>query len=463
MNTSTARILAFVTILCVSAFALTTAAVSAQAGASTAVELTPSNQSVAPGSAVTYDVVATNAPDGISSYGFTVSTTDTPTATITDASFGGNPSGSTSNINLAADNSFVAVTAGFAGISSGTDVVLGTVTVQGNTTGTADLNVTVSNLFDSTNAELTVTSLNNASVTTSRIGPGDVTGDGNPALDPDGDGLYEDVNGDSVANSSDVQALKSYVNSSGTDLAFDFDADGDLDLDDAQTLSNEVGSSSGPSPGSGGSQVVTFGQPQQTVAAGGTTTYDVILTSAPNGVQTYSFTVTSGNDATATFTDFAFGGSPNPSTSSLSYGSNNATLTATGGFAGISAGSNVTLGTVTVTGNNTGATNIDLTVTQLLDSSNNKISAGVQNGTVAVNAGPGDLTGDGNPATDPDTDGVYEDINGDGNADLRDLQPFFNLVRPSASAPSNPSFFDVNGDGKADLRDLQPFFNKVRP
>lgn len=460
MNTSTARILALVAILCVSALALTTA-VSAQAGASTAVELTPSNQTVAPGSAVSYNVVATNAPDGISSYGFTVSTTDTPTATISDASFGGSPSGSTRNINLAADNSFVAVTGGFAGISAGTNVVLGTVTVKGNATGTADLNVTVNNLFDSNNAEMTLTSLNNATVTTGSIGPGDVTGNGNIALDPDGDGLYEDVNGDSVANSTDVQALKSYVNTSGRDLGFDFDGDGDLDLDDAQALSNEVSSSSGTSPGSGGSQVVTFTRTQQTVAAGGTATYEIVLTSAPDGVSTYAYTVTSGDANTATLTDFTFSGSP--TLTNLNYGTNNATLSATGSFAGISAGSNVTLGTVTVTGNNTGATNLDLTVTQLLDTKNNNLNPSVQNGTVTVQAGPGDLTGDGQPATDPDNDGVYEDINGDGKADLRDLQPFFNLVKPGGSPLSSPRFVDFNGDGSAGLRDLQPFFNEVRP
>jgi hypothetical protein len=462
MNTSTARILALVAILCVSALALTTA-VSAQAGASTAVELTPSNQTVAPGSAVTYDVVATNAPDGIQSYGFTVSTTDTPTATISDASFGGSPAGSTGNINVAADNSFVAVTGGFAGISAGTDVVLGTVTVKGNATGTADLNVTVNNLIDSNNAEMTVTSLNNATVTTGSIGPGDVTGDGNPALDPDGDGLYEDVNGDSVANSTDVQALKSYVNTSGTDLGFDFDGDGDLDLDDAQSLSTEVGSSSGTSPGSGGSQVVTFTPTQQTVAAGGTTTYEIVLTSAPDGVSTYAYTVTSDDANTATLTDFSFGGSPSPSTRSASFSSTNETLTVSGGLAGISAGSNVTLGTVTVAGNNTGSTNIGLSLTTLLDGNNDNVNANIQNGTVTVQAGPGDLTGDGRPATDPDSDGVYEDINGDGSADLRDLQPFFNLVKPGGSPLSSPRFVDFNGDGSAGLRDLQPFFNEVRP
>jgi hypothetical protein len=69
---------------------------------------------------------------------------------------------------------------------------------------------------------------------------------------------------------------------------------------------------------------------------------------------------------------------------------------------------------------------------------------------------PGDLTGNGQVAKDIDSDGLYEDINGDGNANLRDLQPFFATVRPSTPTPSTMPL-DFNGDGTVDLRDLQPF------
>jgi hypothetical protein len=179
-------------------------------------------------------------------------------------------------------------------------------------------------------------------------------------------------------------------------------------------------------------------------------------------VSTYNFTLSSGDAATAEFTSFTFGGSPSQGTQALSYGSNNATLTATGGLAGISAGSNVTLGTVTVRGNNTGSTTLGMSVSTLLDGSNANINAGVSGGQVSVTQGPSALPGQSQAPTDPDSDGVYEDINGDGSADLRDLQPFFNLVQTSASSPSNAAFFDINGDGNADLKDLQPFFNEVR-
>ena len=75
-------------------------------------------------------------------------------------------------------------------------------------------------------------------------------------------------------------------------------------------------------------------------------------------------------------------------------------------------------------------------------------------------AGPGDITGDGNPAQDVDGDGLFEDVNGDGSANLRDLKPFFDYV---VSASHNPPGLDFNNDGKFNLQDLRPFFNVVKP
>jgi hypothetical protein len=70
-------------------------------------------------------------------------------------------------------------------------------------------------------------------------GPGDLTEDGNAATDPDGDLVYEDVNGDMKTNFEDAVAL-AFINAD--DLteaqkdAVDFDNDGDFDFDDAVEL-----------------------------------------------------------------------------------------------------------------------------------------------------------------------------------------------------------------------------------
>ncbi|MFC6943243.1 PQQ-binding-like beta-propeller repeat protein [Salinirubellus sp. GCM10025818] len=67
----------------------------------------------------------------------------------------------------------------------------------------------------------------------------DVNGDGRPARDPDGDGLYEDVNGDGSVNVGDAQAI--FANNEAPVVqnnleAFDFNGDGSVNVGDAQAL-----------------------------------------------------------------------------------------------------------------------------------------------------------------------------------------------------------------------------------
>ncbi|WP_152422953.1 dockerin type I domain-containing protein [Halorubrum kocurii] len=69
--------------------------------------------------------------------------------------------------------------------------------------------------------------------------------------------------------------------------------------------------------------------------------------------------------------------------------------------------------------------------------------------------GPGDITGNGNPATDPDGDGVYEDVNGDGDATVSDVQALF---ANQDTASQYPTAFDFNGDGETTVLDVQALF-----
>jgi len=73
--------------------------------------------------------------------------------------------------------------------------------------------------------------------------PPDVNGDGLLPGDSDGDGLYEDVNGDGSANAGDAQALFSARNSDAVQsyvAAYDFNGDGAVNVGDAQALFSEV-------------------------------------------------------------------------------------------------------------------------------------------------------------------------------------------------------------------------------
>lgn len=72
-----------------------------------------------------------------------------------------------------------------------------------------------------------------------------------------------------------------------------------------------------------------------------------------------------------------------------------------------------------------------------------------------------DVTGNGAPATDPDGDGVFEDVNGDGEFSIVDVQALFANL-DSEAVQSNPELFDVNGDGVVDVTDVQALFAELQ-
>ncbi|MFB6192290.1 MAG: PQQ-binding-like beta-propeller repeat protein [Haloarculaceae archaeon] len=73
-----------------------------------------------------------------------------------------------------------------------------------------------------------------------------------------------------------------------------------------------------------------------------------------------------------------------------------------------------------------------------------------------------DVTGDGNPATDPDGDGLYEDVNGDGNVTPGDASMLFNRVFESDPAVTeNVPLFDFSGDGSLTPGDAAVLFEEI--
>lgn len=74
--------------------------------------------------------------------------------------------------------------------------------------------------------------------------------------------------------------------------------------------------------------------------------------------------------------------------------------------------------------------------------------------------GPGDVTGNGKPPTDPDGDGLYEDVNGDGSFTILDVQALYANLG-SEEVQNNVERFDFNGDGKVDLNDVQALYDEL--
>jgi hypothetical protein len=70
---------------------------------------------------------------------------------------------------------------------------------------------------------------------------------------------------------------------------------------------------------------------------------------------------------------------------------------------------------------------------------------------------------DGSPVRDPDDDGRYEDIDGNGEVDIFDVRALFNnLDQPVVQ--DNPEYFDFDDsqDGQVDIFDVQALFNELR-
>ncbi|WP_135806341.1 dockerin type I domain-containing protein [Halorussus marinus] len=212
------------------------------AGPSTAARLSPSSEFAGVDQMATFDVVVDAADGGIGVTDFTVSVADTEVAAITDASLAENGTEGLSDVEIAEDGSSVSVESVLMDTGDTGSVTLATVTVETAAEGATDLDLTVSALGTEGGTAYVVTETVGATLDVSELVVGDAA---NPAADPDGDGVYEDVNGDGAVDITDVQALWSARNDptvANNPGAFDFNGDGSFSILDVQALySQELG------------------------------------------------------------------------------------------------------------------------------------------------------------------------------------------------------------------------------
>jgi PKD repeat protein len=85
----------------------------------------------------------------------------------------------------------------------------------------------------------------------------------------------------------------------------------------------------------------------------------------------------------------------------------------------------------------------------------------IKNGYIVVNGlAVRPLPGQANPPTDPDHDGLYEDMNGNGVKDMNDVVLFFkNLIWIRDNEPI--ACFDFNGNGSIDTNDVVRLFREM--
>ncbi|POG55586.1 S8 family serine peptidase [Haloferax marisrubri] len=118
---------------------------------------------------------------------------------------------------------------------------------------------------------------------------------------------------------------------------------------------------------------------------------------------------------------------------------------------------------------NPNATRADVTrvlrsTAQPLPQTEPAVGAGMLDTWSAVNetaALPRTVTSETAPPTDPDGDGRYEDVNGDGNVTLADAQALF-ANRNAEAVEGTPEAFDFSGNGRVNVVDVQALFAEIR-
>ncbi|EMA22018.1 alkaline phosphatase [Haloarcula marismortui ATCC 33799] len=178
---------------------------------------------------------------GLSGAAMTVTISDPEIATITGVTVADPFSISETDVasdGASADIRFADVEKNAQSVVGGTDTRLATLDIRGQSAGTADIEVSVERLDDDSGTALVA----NTELGVVIVGPPPVTGSDEPT-DPDGDGHFEDVNGNGRVDYDDIQLLFDSFDDDSVALnktAYDFNENGKLEYDDIVTLYSEV-------------------------------------------------------------------------------------------------------------------------------------------------------------------------------------------------------------------------------
>jgi PKD repeat protein len=186
-------------------------------------------------------VVADTLPEGLSGYRLTVSIADTSVATISGGSYPGTL-GTTQTPEVADDGSSIELKAADTGTNvqpGASDATLGAVTFDAVTAGETAVTISVAAIDDESGDALSPTT---TAGTLSVLSLPTFEGGATPT-DPDGDGQFEDLNGNGELDYDDVVLLFNNTESEAvTDNvdAFDFNDNGRIDFDDVVDLNQGV-------------------------------------------------------------------------------------------------------------------------------------------------------------------------------------------------------------------------------
>ncbi|MGB9956582.1 PKD domain-containing protein [Haloferax prahovense] len=445
----------------------------AQAAGETTVRLSPVNQSVEANDTTTVDIVVENASEGVRSYDVSVLLERDGVASVADVELKGDPG--FSDVTPGDDRQRVRITAGTADTATGSNVTIATVTFTANGTGTAPVALSVNALGDSDNVAYSVSRTVNGSLT---VGDADAGEDTTAPVADAGDDLTTPVNTTVTLNASgstDNVGIDTYQ--------WDLDGDGTVErttetptvttsfarpgttavelsvIDAAGNTDSDTVNVTAVSDSEG--VTVRLDPESSRVSRGNETAVDVVVENVTNGVRSYDISVSTAAGSPVTFENATLAG--DPGFRSVDISPNGDRISITAAAADTPDTGAVTVATVTVRGTHSGTATLEATVTALGDEDNEPYTVGtVSNTSVTVGqrTGPPAIVADRLP-TDVDNDGVYEDINGDGNVSVSDVQAMF-ANRDDDALRQQRGAFDFTGDGDINIVDVQRLFADVR-
>lgn len=285
-------------------------------------------------------------------------------------------------------------------------------------------------------------------------GPPPIGDSPHPPRDLDGDGLFEDVNGDGRFTADDVALFALHLQSETVQRhedAFDFNGDGRVDEGDAFALAALL-----DVPRAEGTALELEGG--GTVAYGERTVLTLRLLSAPDGLRAYRLRLSVADGDARLALAGARSVAIDPRFVHLvREGKADLEIRAADIADAVRPGAqDVVLAEVEVLGTGLGRAEVRIDVVAMTDDRGRPLRPLVRSPLLVeiVPAGPPPLGDSPAPPRDLDGDGLFEDVDGDGTLTSADVILLaLHLNRPEVQ--ENVAFFDFNGDGAVDFADVQ--------
>jgi hypothetical protein len=189
----------------------------------------------------------------------------------------------------------------------------------------------------------------------------------------------------------------------------------------------------------------------RTVATDNLATVRIVAPGADSGVGSYEFNVSIADPSAATIEDvMPVGASDSDSLTDIAVSEDGSTASVTVGDGSADDGR---IATVQLRGQAVGSTALSIENAELGDSNGaSYLVSETGSSTIQVQAPPESVVGDNSP-TDSDQDGTYEDVNGDGEFNIVDVNAVFQN-RDESSIQNSEGFYDYNGDGEFTIVDI---------